>query len=231
MTRTPCHFKALTQPPRAVYNFSCQKSHTALNMPDELPAQSRHQPVLAEEVLQLLLLQSGQTVVDGTLGGGGHARLFAQRVGGAGRVLGLDRDGNAIAAARTHLADTIIEPIHANYANLPEVCQQFDVKSVSAVLLDLGLSSDQLASPQRGFSFRAEGELDMRFDQGRGEPAWKLLSRLNEKHLADLIYEYGEERFSRRIARAIVACRRERPVRRSNELAELISRVVPKSSS
>ena len=97
-------------------------------MPDELPAPSCHEPVLAAEVLRLLALQPGQTVVDGTLGGGGHARLLAERVGKTGRVLGLDRDGNAIAAAQVHLAETIIEPIHASYANLPEVCEQFDVE-------------------------------------------------------------------------------------------------------
>jgi 16S rRNA (cytosine1402-N4)-methyltransferase len=198
-------------------------------MPDELPAPSCHEPVLAAEVLRLLALQPGQTVVDGTLGGGGHARLLAECVGKTGRVLGLDRDGNAIAAAQVHLAETIIEPIHASYANLPEVCEQFSVEAVSAVLLDLGLSSDQLASPERGFSFRSDGALDMRFDQGRGQPAWQLLSRLSEKHLADLIYEYGEERLSRRIAKAIVAQRRSRPVRTASELADLIARVVPRS--
>jgi 16S rRNA (cytosine1402-N4)-methyltransferase len=184
---------------------------------------------LAKEVLQLLQLKPGMIVVDGTLGGGGHALLMAEAVGPSGRVIGLDRDGTAIRAAAAHLADYPIEALHASYAKLPEALDQLGIEAVSAVLLDLGLSSDQLASTERGFSFRRGGDLDMRFDDERGEPAKRLLSRLSEKHLADLIYEYGDERYSRRIAKAIVNRRRERPIETAAELAALIAAVVPKS--
>jgi 16S rRNA (cytosine1402-N4)-methyltransferase len=198
------------------------------DMTDHHPPPSCHEPVLADEVLELLQLQPGQIVVDGTLGGGGHARRLADRVGKTGRVLGLDRDGDAISAALVHLAGGPIQPIHASYVNLPEVCEQYDIRPVAAVLLDLGLSSDQLASMERGFSFHSDGELDMRFDQGRGQPAWQFLSRINEKDLASVIYEYGEERFSRRIARAIVEHRQERPIRSAQQLATLVARAVPR---
>jgi 16S rRNA (cytosine1402-N4)-methyltransferase len=186
-------------------------------------------PVLLDEVLQWLAPRAGGVVVDGTLGGGGHARALAERVGPHGRVIALDRDPAAVATAR-NMIGLPIEPMHANFCDLPEVLAALAISAVDGIVLDLGLSSDQLADADRGFSFSAAGPLDLRFDPLAGEPAWRLVNRLSAEHLADLIYCYGEERYSRRIARAIVAQRREHPIRTALELAELLRRCVPRST-
>jgi 16S rRNA (cytosine1402-N4)-methyltransferase len=189
---------------------------------------SQHVPVLAEETLAWLRPAAGQIFVDGTLGGGGHARLIAEIVGPTGRVIGLDRDQSALEFARDRLHGLPIDFEHANYADLPEVLAQRDVAAVDGIVLDLGLSSDQLADAERGFSFHSTGTLDLRFDLTRGEPAWKLIERLNDEHLADIIFQHGEERYSRRIARRIVERRRTAPIRTAADLAELVRGAVPR---
>jgi 16S rRNA (cytosine1402-N4)-methyltransferase len=188
---------------------------------------SQHVPVLADEVLQWLRPLPGQTFVDGTLGGGGHTRLLAEAVGDEGRVIAVDRD---VAAVERFVAaaPANVRALQASYAQLPAILEQLEVRPVDGILLDLGLSSDQLADASRGFSFTSDGPLDLRFDTTEGEPAWRLVARLDERRLADVIYEYGEERFSRRIARKIVERRRERPIRTAAELAELVRRCVPR---
>jgi 16S rRNA (cytosine1402-N4)-methyltransferase len=188
-----------------------------------------HVPVLASEVLHWLAPRPGDVIVDGTLGGGGHTRLLAEAVGEAGLIISLDRDSKALAAAEQNLAGLPIKLVHANFAELPQVLDQLGLASINGILLDLGLSSDQLADPLRGFSFQTGGELDLRFDPEEGEPAWRLLERLSAEDLADIIYQYGEERFSRRIARKIVERRRFAPIRTAGELADLVRRCVPRS--
>ena len=188
-----------------------------------------HIPVLADEVLAALDPQPGQTLVDGTLGGGGHTRLLAERVGPTGLVLALDRDAAAIAAAEEILRGLPVKVAQANYCDLPQVLDEIGTVAVDGILLDLGLSSDQLADDSRGFSFEAMGELDLRFNPEEGEPAWRLIARLPEKELADLIYQLGEERYSRRIARRIVELRKTAPIRTAAELAALVRRCVPRS--
>ena len=148
--------------------------------------------------------KQGEVLVDGTLGGGGHTRALAERVGPGGRVISLDRDATAIMRTRETLGNLPVTVVQANFCNLPEVLEELEIQRVDGVILDLGLSSDQLADETRGFSFAADGPLDLRFDPERGEPASRLVNRLKPEHLADLIYAYGEERHSRRIARAIV---------------------------
>jgi 16S rRNA (cytosine1402-N4)-methyltransferase len=197
-----------------------------------------HVPVLPAEVLQWLNPRPGQVFVDGTLGGGGHTRLIAERLaagqnlaaGESGFVLALDRDPAALARAESNLAGLPVKVAQVNFAELPAVLDEIGVRLVDGVLLDLGLSSDQLADDARGFSFDAGGELDLRFDPTQGEPAWKLLTRLTERELADVIYEFGEERFSRRIARRIVERRGERPIHTAADLAALVRRAVPRSA-
>jgi len=191
---------------------------------------SVHVPVLLEEILEWLEPQPGAILVDGTSGGGGHARALAERVGPEGLVIGLDLDPEAIDRAETYLKGMPVKLAQANYCDLPEVLEQLEIETVDGVLLDIGLSSDQLADPQRGFSFATDGPLDLRFDPQRGEPAWRLLDRMRPETLADLIYAYGEERYSRRIARAIAQRRRERPIRTAADLAELVRRSVPRSA-
>ncbi|MCU0874630.1 MAG: 16S rRNA (cytosine(1402)-N(4))-methyltransferase RsmH [Pirellulaceae bacterium] len=192
-----------------------------------MPA-SLHIPVLRNEVLEYLQPRPGQIVVDGTLGGGGHARALAERVAPNGFVLALDRDPHALAAAEQTLAGLPIKVAQANFCDLPEVLRSLQLPAVDGVLLDVGLSSDQLADATRGFSFDARGTLDLRFDPTEGEPAWQLLARIREEPLADLIYEYGEERFSRRIARKIVEVRRREPIRTADQLARLVRSCLPR---
>ncbi len=189
---------------------------------------SAHVPVMLQPVLEWLDPQPGHVVVDGTLGGGGHTRALAERVGPTGLVIAMDRDPAAIEAAERRLAGMPIKLASANYCELPEILEQLGIETVDGMLLDLGLSSDQLADPERGFSFASDGPLDLRFDPTSGEPAHRLINRLSAEHLADMIYAYGEERHSRRIARAIVLRRRDRPVKTSADLAELVRRNVPR---
>jgi 16S rRNA (cytosine1402-N4)-methyltransferase len=190
---------------------------------------SVHIPVLSAETLEWLQPQPGETFVDGTLGGGGHTRLLAERVGSAGRVIGLDRDQAALARAERELAGLPVMIAHSNFCDLPEVLAEIGIEKVDGILLDIGLSSDQLADRERGFSFDSDGPLDLRFDVEHGQPAYALLARLTEKSLADVIYQYGEERFSRRIAREIVERRSTNPVHTAAELAELVRRCVPRT--
>lgn len=190
---------------------------------------TQHVPVMAAEVLEWLRPTAGQTFVDGTLGGGGHTRLLAEAVGPSGQVIALDRDLAAVERATNELRDLPVRPIHANYGDLPEVLADLDIEAVDGILLDVGLSSDQLADVERGFSFQSDGPLDLRFDTTRGDPAWRLVDRLSAEHLADLIYLYGEERFSRRIARRIVETRRANPIHTASELAAVVRAAVPRS--
>jgi 16S rRNA (cytosine1402-N4)-methyltransferase len=193
------------------------------------PGKTQHRPVLAEEIMTWLRPAAGQTFVDGTLGGGGHSRLLAEAVGADGLVVGLDRDPAAVELASTELRGLSVQAIEANYSDLPEVLDELSIDAVDGILLDLGLSSDQLADPDRGFSFHSTGPLDLRFDTSRGEPAWKLVERLSAEHLADLIFQYGEERYSRRIARRIVETRRANPIRTASDLARVVRESVPRS--
>jgi 16S rRNA (cytosine1402-N4)-methyltransferase len=184
---------------------------------------------LAEEVVELLAPKPGQFFVDGTLGAGGHTRLLAKRIGDDGLVLALDRDPAAIDAAERNLAGLPVKVSLSSFCDLPEVLAGLGMEAVDGVLLDLGLSSDQLADDGRGFSFDSDGPLDLRFNPLEGEPAWRLLERLSSDSLADLIYEYGEERYSRRIARRIVEMRRKDPIRISAQLAQIVRSCVPRS--
>ena len=190
---------------------------------------SVHVPVLLDQVVHWLSPCKGGILVDGTLGGGGHASALAEQVGKDGLIIALDRDPAAVAAATRDLKHLPIKPIQANFCDLPEVLRDLGIERVDGIVLDLGLSSDQLADAERGFSFSSTGPLDLRFDPMRGEPARRLIQRLSAEHLADLIYHYGEERYSRRVARAIVERRREKPIETAAELAELVRRCVPRS--
>ncbi|WP_347244054.1 16S rRNA (cytosine(1402)-N(4))-methyltransferase RsmH [Thermogutta sp.] len=197
----------------------------------DVSAETCHIPVMPQEVLKFLDPQPGQIIVDATLGGGGHTRLIAQRVWPGGAVIALDRDPAAVHRAEKNLAALPVRIVQGNFRDLPEILEDLDVETVDGILLDLGMSSDQLADVSRGFSFQADGPLDLRFDPTSGEPAWTLVNRMGEKALADLIYRYGEERFSRRIAARIVEERKKSPIKSARDLAELICRVVPRHRS
>jgi 16S rRNA (cytosine1402-N4)-methyltransferase len=204
----------------------CESAYINGTMSRPVPA---HVSVLLNEVIEGLNPQPSQIFVDGTLGGGGHTRVLAERVGASGLVIGLDRDPAALEAAQQHLAGLPVKLVNANFCDLPEVLAGLQIPTIDGVLLDLGLSSDQLADVTRGFSFDADGPLDMRFNPAQGEPAWRLLNRLSAEHLADMIYHYGEERYSRRIGRKIVEQRRKHPIQSAHDLAELVRSCVPRS--
>ncbi len=190
---------------------------------------SVHVPVFLDAVVRWLDPRPGMVMVDGTLGGGGHTRALLERVGANGLVIAIDRDPEAIDKGQQKFAGMPVRLAQANFCDLPEVLESLDIKTVDGVILDLGVSSDQLADAQRGFSFSLTGPLDLRFDPMSGEPARRLINRLSAEHLADLIFHYGEERYSRMIARAVVEQRRNKPIETSLELAELIRRTVPRA--
>ncbi|MBL8829158.1 MAG: 16S rRNA (cytosine(1402)-N(4))-methyltransferase RsmH [Planctomycetaceae bacterium] len=195
-----------------------------------MPSQpTQHVPVMLDEVLEWLAPAPGKIIVDGTLGGGGHTRALAERVEPGGFVVSLDRDPAVIARAEQTLRGLSVKLAQSNFCDFHEVLQEIGVAQVDGVLLDLGLSSDQLADAERGFSFDADGPLDLRFDTESGQPASTLVNRMSAEDLANLIYEYGEERHSRRIARAIVDDRKETPFTTAQQLAQLLRRVVPRS--
>jgi 16S rRNA (cytosine1402-N4)-methyltransferase len=189
-----------------------------------------HVPVLPREVLETLDPQPGQILVDGTAGGGGHLRMLAERVAPGGWVLGIDRDPAAIQRLESQLVGLPVQLYCGSYLELPAVLAELEQPQIDGILLDLGLSSDQLADAERGFSFNIDGPLDLRFNPLAGEPAWRLLQRIQADHLADLIYRYGEERFSRRIAQAIVQARQAEPIRTTSQLAQIVRRAVPASA-
>jgi 16S rRNA (cytosine1402-N4)-methyltransferase len=192
------------------------------------PQSSVHAPVLPAEVMSFLAVRPGMRVVDGTLGGGGHTRLLAEAVGPDGLVIAIDRDPAAIDRGARELAGLPVRFAQANYCDLPEVLDALSIEAVDAVLLDVGLSSDQLADHDRGFSFDADGPLDLRFDPTEGEPAWRIVNRMKPESLADIIYEFGEERHSRRIARRIAAVREKQPIHSAREFARIVMSAVPR---
>ena len=196
---------------------------------DAAIANTLHVPVFPRELVEALLLKAGDTIVDGTCGGGGHTQLLAKAVGPNGMVIGVDRDPIAIERCERRLSGLPVKLAVANFADIPEIVRANNLDPVKGICLDLGLSSDQLADDERGFSYQSSGSLDLRYDKTQGSPAWKLLERLSEKHLADVIYKWGEERYSRRIARHIVQRRDQAPIRTADQLAELLRRVVPRS--
>jgi 16S rRNA (cytosine1402-N4)-methyltransferase len=193
-----------------------------------MDASSVHTSVLPAEVMSYLAVEPGMRVVDGTLGGGGHARLLAEAVGPQGLVIGIDRDPSAIERGARELAGLPVRFAQANYCDIPEVLDALAIDRVDRVLLDVGLSSDQLADDSRGFSFDSDGPLDLRFDPTEGEPAWRMINRMRPESLADIIHEFGEERFSRRIARRIAAVREKEPIRTSREFARVVMSAIPR---
>ena len=189
----------------------------------------RHIPVMHAEVLELLVPAPGQILVDATVGGGGHTRLLAERVAGTGRIIGLDQDAAMLERARPRLDGLPVTLVHERFDRLLRVLAELGIAQVDGVLADLGFSSDQLEAPERGLSFQQSGPLDMRLNPtAGGETAGDLLRRLSERELADLIFRYGEERFSRRIARRILEVRRQAPLQTTEELADLVRRCIPR---
>lgn len=191
------------------------------------PEGAQHIPVLLAAVLDALRLQPGANVIDGTLGGGGHTAAFLQQTAPDGRVLGIDADPAAIRRVSERLASAVesgrLVLAQANFQSLADVARQHGFAHVDGILLDLGLSSFQLETAERGFSFQQSGPLDMRFDPGQAVDAQEIVNTWPEKELADILYRYGEEHRSRRIARYVVE---NRPIESTEQLAAVIAKAV-----
>jgi 16S rRNA (cytosine1402-N4)-methyltransferase len=187
-----------------------------------------HEPVMVAEVVTLLAPERGGVFVDCTVGLGGHSRALLDA--GASKVLGLDRDEEALRIASEALAafGDRVELVHADFRDLNHVLDDRGIARVAGALADLGVSSMQLDGEGRGFSFRRDEPLDMRMDRSAGPTAADLVAKAGEEDLANIIFQYGEERYSRRIARAIVAARRTAPVRTTAQLADIVRRAIPR---
>ncbi len=185
-----------------------------------------HTTVLLHEAIDALAVQPDGVYVDGTFGRGGHSRLLLSRLGPAGRLVAFDKDPEAVAAARA-IDDPRFAIVHAGFATMREALAGRGIAQVQGVLLDLGVSSPQIDNPARGFSFRFDAPLDMRMDTTRGETAADFLARADERQIAEVIRDHGEERFAVQIAKALVARRASgRPVRTTGELSEVVARAV-----
>lgn len=203
-------------------------------MHDEGSADGGHAPVLVDEVVDLLVRNRGagrtnRVFLDCTLGPGGHARALLDASGTDARLVGMDADETNVVLAQRNLAPYRgrVRFFHANFADAPEVLAQADLSGVDGLLADLGFASTQVDDPRRGLSFTHDGPLDMRLDRSDGPTAAEMVNRLDEGELADLIYRFGEERHSRRIARAIINARRSKRIDRTAELAGLVRSAIP----
>ncbi len=184
-----------------------------------------HRTVLLEEAVTALAIKTDRVYVDATFGRGGHSRRILESIGQAGRLIALDRDQAAITAAQ-ELKDPRFQALHASFGRLHAALSTVGVTKVAGVLLDLGVSSPQLDDPSRGFSFRHDGPLDMRMDQGQEQDAAHWLNHASEQQIAEVIKDYGEERFAKQIARSIITARGERPLSTTRELAALVAGAV-----
>lgn len=192
----------------------------------------RHIPVLPAEVIEYLAPVAGGTYIDGTLGGGGHSALILKAAGESGRLFGFDRDISAIKAAAASLALSggKFTPINRNFSDMEEALAEYGVSSVDGFLLDLGVSSHQLDTAERGFSFQQDAPLDMRMDRESGVTVAELLAESSHGELARIIRDYGEERWAGRIASFICTAREEGPIETTLQLADLIKGAIPRKA-
>src|SRR6185295_8095433 len=189
------------------------------------PDTPAHRPVLLEEAIAALAIRADGVYVDATYGRGGHSRAILERLGPAGRLIALDRDPQAVSAAR-EITDPRFAIEHARFSGLAPLLDRLGVGQVQGVLADLGVSSPQLEDPARGFSFRTDGPLDMRMDPTRGVSAADWLATATEQQIREAIGGYGEERFAKQVAKAIVAARSREPLVRTEQLAAVVAAAV-----
>jgi 16S rRNA (cytosine1402-N4)-methyltransferase len=185
-----------------------------------------HKTVLLNEAVEALNIKADGTYVDATYGRGGHSRRILDLLGSTGRLIALDRDPDAVAAA-ARMTDPRLVAFHMRFSRIGEVLAKTSITSVDGVLLDLGVSSPQIDSVHRGFSFRTDGPLDMRMNTDGGITAAAWLAQASEQEIGEVIKGYGEERFAKQIARAIVAARSSKPIDRTRQLAQIVAKAVP----
>lgn len=190
----------------------------------------KHKPVMLNECIEGLNIKPDGIYVDGTLGGAGHSTEIVKRLSQNGKLIGIDRDEEALMAAREKLKNfSNVEYVHDNHDNIKKILNRLDIDKVDGVLLDLGVSSYQLDERNRGFSYLGENDLDMRMDKTQKLSAKEVVNSYSEEDLANIIYEYGEERFSRRIAKNICEQRKIKEIETTKELVEIIEKSIPKS--
>lgn len=194
-----------------------------------MSAEFRHIPIMAGECLEHLAPAPGAVYVDGTLGGGGHARLVLEKLGPGGRLIGIDRDDAALAAAGERLEGfgPAFTPVKGNYKDIRAILERLDIEGIDGALLDLGVSSPQLDDPKRGFSYNNEARLDMRMDSTAVLDAHTVVNQYTQEELARIIFSYGEDRFARRIASFIVRARQRGDIDTTTQLAQIVTDAIP----
>ena len=190
----------------------------------------KHKPVMLKECIDGLNIKANGIYVDGTLGGAGHSKEIVKKLSNEGLLIGIDRDEEALEAAKQNLKEfKNIKYVHDNHDNIKNILERLQIDKVDGILLDLGVSSYQLDERNRGFSYLGDNDLDMRMDKNQELTAKEVINSYEEEKLANIIYEYGEERFSRQIARNIVKARSEKQIETTKELVEIIEKSIPKS--
>ena len=188
----------------------------------------KHKPVLLDETINGLNIKPNGIYVDGTLGGAGHSSQILKRLSSKGLLIGIDRDEEALSAAKERLKDfQNVKYVHGNHDEIEEILKELDIDKVDGILLDLGVSSYQLDQRERGFSYLGNNELDMRMDKSQELTAKEVINNYPEEKLANIIYEYGEERFSRQIAKNVCEYRKSKKIETTEELVQIIERSIP----
>jgi len=196
---------------------------------DAAPKIKYHTPVMLNEVIDFLKLKPGQAIVDATMGTAGHSKAILERITPGGRLIGIDRDEESLAASKERLKDysSFCDFVHSNFVDIDKALKGLKIKKVDGVLMDLGISSFQLDDPARGFSFQNEGPLDMRLDRGSYISAYDLVNNLNEEEISSLLWNFGEERWHNRIAHLLIEERERHPISTTRELADIVARAIP----
>ena len=188
----------------------------------------KHKPVLLNECIDGLNIKEDGIYVDGTLGGAGHSKKIAEKLGHSGKLIGIDRDEEALKAAKENLKEyKNVQYIHGNHDEIKNILENLKIEKVDGILLDLGVSSYQLDERNRGFSYLGENELDMRMDKTQSVTAKEIINSYSEEDLANIIYKYGEEKFSRKIAKNICEYRKKKEICTTKELVEIIEKSIP----
>ncbi len=187
-----------------------------------------HIPVMLDEALKYLNLGQGKTIVDATVGTGGHSLKILERIGPQGRLIGIDRDQETLGIAKNRLSEysASCQFVYSSYSDIDKIMNDLNIQKVDGMLFDLGISSIQLDDPDRGFTFQNEGPLDMRMDRNSYISAYDLVNNLDEKELSELIWNFGQERFHNRIARFLVRERQKHPISTTTQLSNLVLRAV-----
>ena len=190
----------------------------------------KHKSVLLEECIEGLNINPTGVYVDGTLGGAGHSKEILKKLSNKGLLIGIDRDNEALEAAKENLKEfQNVKYIHGNHDDIKKILEELNISKVDGILLDLGVSSYQLDEKNRGFSYLGSNELDMRMDKTQNLTAKEVVNTYKEENLSDIIYEYGEEKFSKKIAKNICLYRKQKEIETTKELVEIIEKSIPKS--